>query len=307
MIIRNFLFHRVSDETDHLWPPMPTALFRTIISHITKRYRVVALEDYFLSTGLEKKKKVATILFDDGFKDNIEYAVPILNEYKCPASFYIATGCIDKNLPTWTYISDFLLQNTAVKGLNLDMAFVPLLFRKNEFSSQAARLEFASQLKPWMKSLPNKKREEVLAYLQSAFHDVSLPANKMMDWNDLRQMQKAGYTIGSHTVTHPLLASVQDDNELFFELKQSGERIRTELGKFPVTISYPIGSYDQRVMTFSLEAGYKLGLAVDQKFYDTSTHDRFAIPRVELSNEPMWKCKMRITGIYAWAKSKIRG
>ena len=307
MIIKNFLFHRVSDETDRLWPPMSTGLFRSVITFITKEYHVVNLEEHLLSKEPEKtKKKAATILFDDGYKDNIEYAVPILHEYKCPASFYVVTDCIDKNIPTWTYITDFLFQNTATGELDLEMEFVPPGFLKNEFRTPSARLDFGKRLKPWMKSLSNKNRRQVLAHLASAFNDVSLPGSKMMNWSDLQQMKTAGYTISSHSVSHPMLASIEDDKELFFELKESGERIRSILGEFPSTISYPIGSYDARVMNYSRQAGYKIGLAVEQKFYDTSRDDLFAIPRVELYNEPMWKTKMRINGIYNWAKRAIQ-
>ncbi len=307
MIIRNFLFHRVSDETDRLWPPTSTALFRSIITYITKRYHVVNLEDHLLAGEPGKtKKKAATISFDDGYKDNIEYAVPILKAYKCPASFYVATDCIDKNIPTWTYVADFLFKNTGIGKLALDMEFVPPQFRKNEIPSELARLDLASRLKRWMKGLPNKERQEVLLHLQSALNDVAPPANRMMNWNDLRQMQTDGYTIGSHTVSHPLLASIEDDKELFFELEESGERIRSELGRFPVTISYPIGSYDKRVMKCAKESGYKLGLAVRERFYDTGKDDLFSIPRVELGNESLLKCKLRISGMYSKIKSIIK-
>jgi peptidoglycan/xylan/chitin deacetylase (PgdA/CDA1 family) len=306
MIIKNFLFHRVSDDADRLWPPMSTSLFRSLIAYITRQYHVVNLEEYLLSNErIQTKKRLATILFDDGYKDNIEYALPILEEYKCPASFYVVSDCIDKNIPTWTYITDYLFQHTRAQALELDMEFVPATLRQTQFKSPDDRLNFGSRLKPWMKGLQNKARQQVLARLQSSFHDVQLPST-MMNWNDLRQMQQAGYTVGSHSVTHPLLATVEADDDLFFELKGSADRIQAELGKSPVTISYPIGSYDERVKAYSRQAGYQLGLAVDQRFYDSIADDLFAIPRVELYNEPMWKCRMRISGIYSWAKSRIQ-
>jgi peptidoglycan/xylan/chitin deacetylase (PgdA/CDA1 family) len=307
MIIKNFLFHRVSDEKDHLWPPMPVSLFKSLITYITKQYHVVQLEDYILSSKeIKTNKKPATILFDDGYKDNIEYAVPILDQQKCPASFYVVTECIDKNIPTWTYMVDHLLQNTSKQQLILEMNFVPVHFKKNEFATHPARLSFGSKLKPWMKGLSNDQRQQVLGHLEMTFDDVAPPANKMMSWNDLKQMQSAGYMIGSHSVTHPLLASIKNEKELAFEIGESANRIEAKLGKFPVTISYPIGSYDERVMKLSKQAGYKLGLAVKQQFYNTAKDDRFAIPRVELYNEPMWKCKLRISGVYNWVKSKVK-
>jgi peptidoglycan/xylan/chitin deacetylase (PgdA/CDA1 family) len=306
MIIKNFLFHRVSDEKDQLWPPMPVALFDSLIAYITKRHHVIGLEKYISGNNTQRNgKQPATILFDDGYKDNIEYAVPILQKYHCPASFYVVTDCIDRNIPTWTYIVDYLLQKTRVSSLNLEMEFVPGPFKKNEFSNNADRLLFGSRLKPWMKSLSNNERKQVLSRLQESFADVSVLPGKMMNWQELRQMKDAGFMIGSHSVTHPLLASIKDEGELFFELKNSGERIAAELGQFPETISYPIGSYDERVVAASKKAGYKAGLAVKQRFYNTLKDDQFSIPRVELYDEPMWKCKFRISGAYSWLKKNL--
>ena len=87
MVIRNFLFHRVSDEADAMWPPMKPSLFSKIISYLTQNFTVVPLEHYLNNPGaFQTNKKIATVLFDDGYKDNIEFAAPILNKYKCPAS-----------------------------------------------------------------------------------------------------------------------------------------------------------------------------------------------------------------------------
>jgi peptidoglycan/xylan/chitin deacetylase (PgdA/CDA1 family) len=306
MIIRNFLFHRVSDDVDRFWPPMPTTLFESLVKYIHKRFHVVELEDYLLNARHEKLKKTpATILFDDGYKDNIEYAVPILDKYKCPASFYVATGCIDNNIPTWTYIVDHSFQNTRAEELTLDLDFVPEALKQNEFASEGGRLEIGGKLKPWMKNLSNHERQQVLARLQAAFADVEVPSNKMMNWRELQQMHNAGFAIGSHSVSHPLLASIKNEDELLFEVGESAKRIETELGVFPVTISYPIGSYDERVIALSKQVGYKIGLAVEQRFYNSGKDDRFAIPRVELHNEPMWKCRLRISGIYNWLRDKI--
>ena len=75
-------------------------------------------------------KKIATILFDDGYKDNIEYAVPILEKHNCPASFYIVTDCINKNIPTWTYLLDHTLQQTKISTISVDHRQAPGGFKK---------------------------------------------------------------------------------------------------------------------------------------------------------------------------------
>lgn len=306
MIIKNFLFHRVSDEKDQLWPPMKVRLFKELVRYLSREYHVILLEDFLEGKAeLSKRKKAASILFDDGYKDNIENAAPILREFGCPASFYVVTGCIDENIPTWTYITDFLFQHSHKARLELDFSYVPADMRIFTFTDSKERVAAGNKIKPWMKGLNNKDRQDILGKIQSDFSDVLLPRNKMMNWDEVRELYTAGFCIGSHSVHHPLLASIKDETELNFELRESGKRILAETGQFPSTISYPIGSYDERVQEASKQAGYKFGLAVKQQFYHTQKDDLFAIPRTELYNEPMWKCRLRINGFYQHAKRII--
>jgi peptidoglycan/xylan/chitin deacetylase (PgdA/CDA1 family) len=299
MIIRNFLFHRVSDEKDELWPPMTPALFEKIIRVLTRTYKVVSLEEWLQDNNHQSaKKKLATVLFDDGYKDNIEYAAPILAKYDCPASFYIVTDCINKNIPTWTYLLDHVLQQTKISQLSIDQEGVPEEFKKISFSDRAT----IRKIKPWMKKLSNVHRVQVLNSVLNQCRDVALPQNKMMSWEDIHQLAQAGFQIGSHSHTHPMLAALEDEVEIFNELNLSAEIINENLGKKPLTISYPIGSFDKRVTRLAAQAGYKWGLAVEQKFYRDEQDDKMAIPRTELYEEPWWKVSLRISGIYQRAK-----
>ncbi|MBL0130302.1 MAG: polysaccharide deacetylase family protein [Chitinophagaceae bacterium] len=106
MVIRNFLFHRVSDEVDTLATDEASLIFPDTV--FLTQNTGLSLGEFLddpdsFKTG---NKALATISFDDGYKDNIECAAPILKKFKCPASFYIVTDCIDKNIPTWTYLVD---------------------------------------------------------------------------------------------------------------------------------------------------------------------------------------------------------
>lgn len=299
MVIRNFLFHRVSDEEDTLWPPMKPALFSRIISFLTKKYRVVPLEEFLddpdsFTTG---KKAIATISFDDGYKDNIECAAPLLKKFKCPASFYIVTDCIDKNIPTWTYLVDQAFQSTQQEKLELSYDFVPEKFKSVRLNDSNQSNETVKAIKPWMKSLSNPARLIITDSILTQCNDVKQSTNKMMNWNDIRQLADDSFIIGSHSHTHPMLASLPDESAIRDELRISAERIRKETGRVPQTISYPIGSYDERVIRLSNEQGYKYGLAVEQKFFHYPS-GLMTIPRVELYQQPGWKVKWHLTGNY---------
>lgn len=302
MVIRNFLFHRVSDEKDTMWPPMTVPLFSKIIGILTKKFLVVPFEAYMNDPGaFSTKKKIATVMFDDGYKDNIEFAAPILAQYKCPASFYIVTGCIDKNIPTWTYLIDNALAKTNTSKLEFSGNFVPEKFKQVVLKLNGQQNPVIRELKPWMKKLPNAQRSSITDSILEQCNDVAIPGT-MMSWNDIRQLKDQGFIIGSHSDTHPMLASLQHEDEIHSELKVSAQRIKEETGTAALTISYPIGSFDDRVIKLSKQEGYKYGLAVKQQFYNTGKDDVFEIPRVELYQEPWWKVNMRIGGMYSRIK-----
>jgi peptidoglycan/xylan/chitin deacetylase (PgdA/CDA1 family) len=69
------------------------------------------------------------------------------------------------------------------------------------------------------------------------------------------------------------------------------------LGHEPVSLSYPVGSVDDRVKRIAREVGYKLGFAVNQVEYNSDEEDIFEISRIELYDEGMFKTKLRAHGI----------
>jgi len=286
---------------------MHPALFEKIIRYLTGNFKVVLLEDYLKDpSSYKREKNLATVCFDDGYGDNIEKAAPLLLRYRCPASFYVVTDCIDRNVPTWTYITDLFFQHAGNKKLQLENDFVPVSLQNIEWNNAEEAKEWGRKVKPWMKSLPNSQRLWVMQQIEQQNKGAGIPRKMMMSWSEVKELHEAGFYIGSHSHTHPMLASLAGEEELFNELSVSSEKIQQQLGEKPLTISYPIGSYDKRVITCSKKAGYKFGLAVNQKFYNSVTDDLFAIPRVELYNEPMWKCKLRISSIYNWIRNKVK-
>lgn len=286
---------------------MQPALFEKIIRYLTGNFKVVLLEDYLKDPSLYKREKnLATVCFDDGYKDNIEKAAPILLRHRCPASFYIVTDCIDRNIPTWTYITDHFFQQGINNKLLLENDFVPEFLQRMEWNNAEEATDWGKKVKPWMKNLPNTQRLWVMQQLEHQNNGKVIPRNMMMNWSEVKELQEAGFYIGSHSFSHPMLANLASEDEIYNELIISSERIQQQLGEKPLTISYPIGSWDARVISASQKAGYKYGLAVEQRFYKPGTDHLFTIPRVELYNESWWKSRLRISGLYQTVKKLVR-
>ncbi|MDZ4663265.1 MAG: polysaccharide deacetylase family protein [Bacteroidota bacterium] len=303
-MIKNFLFHRVNPKRDPLWDPMDVGLFEKCINYISKTYEVALIEDLVSSNEINSENKFATIMFDDGYKDNIEYAAPILDKYKVKASFYVVTNCIDQNIVTWTHELEHLFQFANKTEIKMDLDFLPDELKISQLKDNSERMAYVRKLKPFLKKISHVKRNKVLEIIAQTYNDVQLP-KLMMGWKDLSELKNAGHYIGSHSVTHAMLGTMTDENEIKNELQLSGIKIKEHLGYFPQTISYPVGSFNEATKHLAKETGYTIGLAVKQTVYDQHKTDIFEIPRIELYNEPWWKTRLRITNTLENVKSLI--
>jgi peptidoglycan/xylan/chitin deacetylase (PgdA/CDA1 family) len=83
------------------------------------------------------------------------------------------------------------------------------------------------------------------------------------DWDELRQLRDAGWEIGAHTCSHPLLTTLADA-ALARELRDSKAIVERELGSCS-SIAYPYGDVDPRVVRATAAAGYAFGAALPER------------------------------------------
>jgi peptidoglycan/xylan/chitin deacetylase (PgdA/CDA1 family) len=295
-MIRNFIFHRLAPVVKHSSLQMDVELFEKCIQFISSRYRVVRIEDLLHSTTLkEGGKPYASLTFDDGYIDNIEYAAPVLEKYNCKASFYVVTKCVEENIPVWGQLLEYLFLHTHVTAIDFDDDVPPNLRLTRLPAELNERLLYFRRLKAWLKKIPVTKKDIVLNLLCEQLNDVEVP-QMMMNWNDLASLRNVGHYIGSHTHSHNALTLIEDETELAKELLLPRELISTNLGYKPVSIAYPFGFYNERIKKLSALVGYQMGIASDKhELYYKHRHNDFEIPRIALCNESWFKTRLRIT------------
>lgn len=306
MKVKNFLFHRVHPEQDAFLPATSPKAFKKILDYICKRYQVVPIPALLQkSPGQSSSSPLATLSFDDGFLDNFEFAAPILLELGLPASFYVTTQSVDKNIPIWTYLCDYFFRHT--KKNSLQITDLVQNVEKDEALSwrlESEKLIVCRKIKRFLKLAPHATREKAMKQLTRKL-EVLPPDDMMMNWEHLKKLVEMGFEIGSHTSTHTLLATVQDEGALKTEILDSGKTIRKKLGFFPAGISYPNDSYNSNVTQLVEKTGYQYGLAVGHRTYNTQGDSLYEIPRFDLySGEAWWKTRLRIDGSY-YTISKI--
>jgi len=145
-----------------------------------------------------------------------------------------------------------------------------------------------------------------------------------MSWKEVKELDRAGWEIGSHTRAHPYLTQL-DDDALIDELRGSREDCEQQLGKPCLSLSYPYGDFDARVANAASEAGYVTAGTLPERLecpsalmwprvgiYHSDDMPRFrqkVSPTVRrLRSSPAWPFVMRIDRrLRARAKKLISG
>ncbi|MBU3021757.1 polysaccharide deacetylase family protein [Aestuariibacter sp. A3R04] len=244
------------------------------IRFFKQHFDIVSLDDVtqaIASPALLKNRRCMAITFDDGYADNYHHAFPILTSHQVPAAFFIATGLVGNNvLPWWDKVA-FLLKNSALSTIKLTQ-WVNSVGYKGDIK-QFIRLVL-KEIKASGQCLDKQIEElESLTGLNSSY-----PSPEFVSWAQLKEMYKAGMTIGAHSHHHYILSSLTDD-EILFELQHSKKLLEEHLGISINAFSYPVGNqstYNNGVIEALKSSGYELAFnfrpginaSVEKKCYD---------------------------------------
>src|SRR2546423_9728849 len=211
-------YHRIGVGGVRFYSQLPVAQFEQQMRYLRSNCRVVSLNQLVqeLNHGIASAPAVA-VTFDDGYLGTYTDAFPILRKYAIPATVYLTAGCIETGEVAW-YDRVFLaLQIMAGKSYE---ARIPH-YRRFELDSYESRFAAAAELIRYFRSLPNDRRIAECAALEKL---VRLPqaqlTNRMMNWDQAREMPRAGISFEAHTMTHPVLSRL-DPASLNSELAES--------------------------------------------------------------------------------------
>jgi peptidoglycan/xylan/chitin deacetylase (PgdA/CDA1 family) len=232
--------------------------------------------------GFRFSRPTALITFDDGYRDNFELALPILREAGVPAVLFICPHfVVAQPLPFWDFVA-YVLKKTTVKTLTLTY---PFEFHAN-LEQESPRAAATRLLTALGNHRSPQDEPRFFEHLQER-GEVQVPLDALrrhlfMSWDEVRQAAAAGLAIGSHTLTHPVLAH-QSEDEQRREMIESKRVLEEQLGQPVETIAYPFGQPDcfsDVTKRLAQEAGYRLGFSYYGGINRPSHADRFDVNRV---------------------------
>jgi len=275
-------FHRVNDDDDPFMPALPTSVFAARMEHIARHYTVLTVEELVdrVRRGRVPGKALA-LTFDDGYRDNLTHAAPILARYGLPATIFLTTGCIGTREIPWFDRLALALKTTRQTHLRLVDGCVLSL------ESTADRLEAVRIALGGLKGLPDADRREALEQLLRDMGSSPLddPKRLMLSWDEVGVLRGLGFSVGAHTVSHPILSRLSP-TEAWREINESKLAIERALGIRPGAFAYPNGgTEDVNSLTVRLvaDAGFTCAVTTRRGLNTSST------PLLELRRGGPWE------------------
>ncbi|MEM1145636.1 MAG: polysaccharide deacetylase family protein [Pseudomonadota bacterium] len=253
-----FTFHRIGDAEKADFDPNVFSCsaggFTDVVEFIKSEFDVLDLAE--VRDQLSKSRsaphsdsKAALITFDDGYVDNFETAIPLLKELGVPATFFISISMANGVLPWWDVVAYWVRSST--KGA-VRLNGAPIDLTKNR---EAAIRPVLRAFKHETDNLDNKleRYKELLAPAGEP------PSRRItMDWEQIQQVARSGFSVASHTMTHPILAHLNVDEQRR-ELAESKSVLEEQLGQSITSVAFPVGGEDtfsQVTIDLAKESGY---------------------------------------------------
>lgn len=233
------------------------------------------------------RRRFVCLTFDDGYRDNLRYALPILKKYDAPFALYIPTSFPDQQGELWWLILEEVIARNTRVALRMDGQD-----RRYTCDSTEAKYELYEHIYWWLRSLETE--EELRAAVRDlggryGIDGAALCKDLCMTWDEIGQIAADPLaTIGAHTVNHVMLRKVEAD-DVRREMQLSASVIETALGKRPQHFSYPVGdrtSAGPREFRAAADLGFKTAVTTRPGvlFPEHSAY-LTALPRISLNGE----------------------
>jgi len=282
------LYHRIADDPiDGQLLCVSPRHFDEQLQYLKANYRVIPLRQLVeeLMQGSVVEHTVA-LTFDDGYADNFQNALPILEQHEMHATFFVTSGMVGSDKAFWW---------DALERIFFSGRSLPSILKGPYFKHYR-----------WLVNTPDQRLsayDQLIAILKTKAPEViDLIVNQLFEWagaertvpssqlalskQELIRLAASDYAeIGAHTMHHPRLTVLSPERQ-WEELYASKESLERVVGSNVELLSYPYGSvldFDVTTVELARQAGYIASCANVQKKIDLPI-DCYRIPRLLVRN-----------------------
>lgn len=288
----NIMYHGVVKKDSTYFSPrhITAQQFEKQLIYLKKNFDIIDVNEAFDRNKNKSipNKKTITISFDDGYLNNLTTALPLIEKYEIPCTFFISSFCVEnaENPILWSDI--IALINYYIKEpITIDSRTFINLKEPNK----------NQHITDFIKQLPKEKRDKVINELYTKY-DIELKLKSidpeiwsLMNKHELQQFSKSKYVkIGSHGHLHYNLGMI-DLKDAIDDMSKSKKLLEDAIEKEVNTIAYPDGNYTKEVKEEAKKIGFKHQLAVNY-LLDNDNHDDCILNRHGISSTTTFESNM---------------
>jgi len=292
-IIVNYHYVEDPNENNAGMHPCSAREFEKHVSFLKKHYRFASLQEVYESAKKKKDEKVCSFTFDDGLKDQYEIAVPILKKYNAQATFFIITSVFEGYVPS-TQKAHMLFSKLPIAEL-ID-SFASFLKKEYPHSTVQHVIPKDKRLYPERRlyediptanfkevflKVPYKIKEHFLSdtLARLKVEERGIFSSLFMGEDEVIQLQKDGFEVGSHTHRHHALTELDPEETKKDFLKSKTHFLRI-LGDTPAIFSYPHGYIPDSYKDILKEEKFTHAVTIERRAV-VADDSPFLIPRFD--------------------------
>ncbi len=250
-------------------------------------YRLLSLDDAInelRSGGRPDAAPFAVLTFDDGYRDQMVHAVPVLTQHEAPFTLYVTPGFAERSARLW-----WVELEEAVRGadsIDVEIGGAPLSLKSGTADEKQSAF---TQIYRRLRACSEEELLQVTGRLAQAskVDKRQVVEDLCMTWDDIEALSRHPLaTIGAHTVTHPRLARVSEA-EMRTEIGASRTVLEERLGRPVVHLAYPVGDVGSAATReFHAASAFGFVSAVTTRpglIYPAHAEHMTALPRVSVN------------------------
>jgi peptidoglycan/xylan/chitin deacetylase (PgdA/CDA1 family) len=287
-----FMLHHVRPRRDDEFQPnrhleVAPDFLRAMLSHLRSLDIDIITMDELHQRLIERNfdRRFACFTLDDGYRDNRDFALPVMREFDAPLAVYVASDFAQGTGRLWW----IALEMVIAKASSIEVG-IGGIANRFDTSTPAAKQAAFDRLHGWLRSLPGEHdvhREMTALCVRYGVDETAICRNLCMSWDELKPLADDPLvTVGAHSITHCNLAR-QTTEIASHEMAISRARIEDALQHPVLHLAYPYGDRNAagpREFVLAREAGYKTAVTTRPGMIFPESADHLtALPRVSLN------------------------
>jgi peptidoglycan/xylan/chitin deacetylase (PgdA/CDA1 family) len=262
------------------------------LGHLAQCYTFVSLDEAIegLAGRAPMRPNSLVLTFDDGYRNNLSHALPILRKYGAPATIFVATGHVDRHEPFWFDRLDYALQHGLAEPRRFQVGsqVVQMSGRdRDDLAESYGRLRDLAK----REMVDDERFHELMNSLSlelemnggTALADICDDDDwsAVATWEQIAKASGDGVIFGSHTVKHIRLSYVSHET-VRAQMEQSKRAIEQHVDQPCRYLAYPNGDFNEAVVAIAREVGYAAAVTI-QEGLNKRGDDLLSLRRINLS------------------------